>query len=100
MWCGLCCANGASAPACSRTQHFVFYLLAMSTTLDGRKCYALASLFACGHRSLGTLHTKKVSTDNSVLTFLLVRRKQPQLNISFYYQIMQFMFLDYTTTEH
>ncbi len=49
-WCGLRYANGAFAPACSRTQHFVSYLLAMSTARDFRKCYALASLFACGLR--------------------------------------------------
>ena len=47
-WCGLRCANGANAPKCNCTQHFVLCLLAMSTAHDFRKCYALASLFACG----------------------------------------------------
>ena len=47
-WCGLRFANGAIAPACVRTQHFVLHLLAMSTVLDFRKCCALAALFACG----------------------------------------------------
>ncbi len=52
-WCGLRFANGANAPKCNCTLHFVLCLLAMSTALDLRKCYALASLFACGHKSLG-----------------------------------------------
>ena len=30
--------------------HYVFYLLAMSAALDVRKCFALASIFACGLR--------------------------------------------------
>ena len=47
-WCGLRFANGANAPKCNCTRHFVLCLLAMSTALDLRKCYALASLFACG----------------------------------------------------
>lgn len=58
-WCGLRFANGANAPACDCSQHFVLRLLAMSTALDFRKYYALASLFACGHKSLGDLCTKK-----------------------------------------
>lgn len=45
------------------------YLLAMSTAHDFRKCYALASLFACGHKSLVSLHTKKISTELSALIF-------------------------------
>ena len=28
--------------------HYVFYLFAMSASLDVRKCFALAALFACG----------------------------------------------------
>ena len=46
--CGLRFANGANAPTCNCTQHFVLCLLAMSTAHDFRKCYALASLFAYG----------------------------------------------------
>lgn len=86
LWTAHCCGavyasqTAQNAPACSCTQHFVLRLLAMSTALDVRKCFALASLFACGHESLGSLHlTKKVSTDNFVLTFLMVRSPRLEL---------------------
>ena len=39
--------------------HFVFYLFAMSATLDVRKCFALASLFACGQSGYRVRHAQR-----------------------------------------
>lgn len=39
--------------------HCVFYLLAMSAALDVRKCFALASLFACGQSGYRVRHAQR-----------------------------------------
>jgi len=55
--------------------HFVFCLLAMSAAHDFRKCYALASLFACGQlqsagckQSLPTIKNCRKSVDGQKKT--------------------------------
>ena len=76
-WCGLRFANGANAPKCNCTLHFVLCLLAMSTALDLRKCYALASLFACGLPRLVANKVSVIASEMSLLTIANATRTIP-----------------------
>ena len=56
--------------------HYVFYLFAMSASLDVRKCFALAALFACGQLQKCRLQTKFADNAVRLVASLLSKQKK------------------------